>query len=96
MRRMGSLDATSRLGGASGRLHSSPPANCPDRGRAARRRSRASARSAAWPCVAAVTAKNAWAVGYAGQNTLIEHWNGTRWLRAASPNPPGQGNFSAP
>ena len=40
--------------------------------------------------VAVVTAKDAWAVGYAGQDTLIEHWNGTRWLRAASPNPPGQ------
>jgi len=45
--------------------------------------------------VAASSATDAWAVGYKsiGRNpsfTLIEHWNGTRWTRVASPSP-GEG-----
>ena len=40
--------------------------------------------------VAALSASNAWAVGYAGaprsQRALIEHWNGTSWSRVPSPN----------
>lgn len=45
--------------------------------------------------VVAFSPTNAWAVGYSyvGQKlqsqTLIEHWNGTTWVRVASPNPPG-------
>ncbi|MFL5799170.1 MAG: hypothetical protein ACJ77A_14720 [Actinomycetota bacterium] len=43
--------------------------------------------------VTVLGAKNAWAVGYytpvgGGHNrTLVEHWNGTRWVVVASPNP---------
>jgi hypothetical protein len=41
--------------------------------------------------VAATSATNAWAVGYytqgAGDQTLILHWNGTRWQQVPSPNP---------
>ena len=41
----------------------------------------------------AVSAGSAWAVGgYAvgtSGKTLILHWNGRKWVRAASPNPPG-------
>jgi hypothetical protein len=48
--------------------------------------------------VSAVSATDAWAVGYACSNaecsepnlvykTLIEHWNGTTWSTVASPNP---------
>jgi hypothetical protein len=47
--------------------------------------------------VAATSARNAWAVGLVGPGPgtpsptqlLIEHWNGTRWTRVASPNLPG-------
>jgi len=44
--------------------------------------------------VTAVSAKDAWAVGStidsAGfDQTLIEHWNGTAWVRVRSPNPGG-------
>ncbi len=41
-----------------------------------------------------------WAVGWTGgdattdgQQTLIEHWNGTAWTRVPSPNPADAGNF---
>jgi hypothetical protein len=43
--------------------------------------------------VSAVSAKNVWAVGTAGQGissslaTLIEHWNGKKWIRVKSPSP---------
>ncbi|HCI81875.1 MAG TPA: hypothetical protein DHW02_19540 [Ktedonobacter sp.] len=37
--------------------------------------------------VAAVSATNIWAVGYASSQTLIEHWDGTSWSIVASPNP---------
>jgi hypothetical protein len=42
--------------------------------------------------VAAVSASNAWAVGYfrtssGAPQTLILHWNGTAWKQVASPNP---------
>ncbi len=41
--------------------------------------------------VAAIAAKDAWAVGsYAGQSgiqTLVEHWNGTAWSVVSSPSP---------
>lgn len=42
--------------------------------------------------VAAVSTNNVWAVGdYAssgtGNNTLVEHWNGSQWSVVASPNP---------
>ena len=46
--------------------------------------------------VAATSPTNAWAVGSTGlssegtgQQTLIEHWNGTVWARVPSPNVPG-------
>jgi hypothetical protein len=43
--------------------------------------------------VAAVTSTNVWAVGYyptvSGTNTLIEHWNGTKWNVISSPNVAG-------
>jgi hypothetical protein len=41
--------------------------------------------------VAALSARNAWAVGYQGiylENALILHWNGTAWKRVPSPSPP--------
>lgn len=42
--------------------------------------------------VAAISANNVWAVGYRTggdtvSDTLIEHWNGTRWTVHASPSP---------
>jgi len=56
----------------------------------------ASQRNARLDSVAAISRTNAWAVGCKmDQNglscisTLIEHWNGTQWLRVPSPNPPG-------
>jgi hypothetical protein len=47
--------------------------------------------------VAATSASGAWAVGdYAGattaDRTLVEHWNGKTWAKAASPNPGSNGN----
>jgi hypothetical protein len=46
--------------------------------------------------VAAISARNAWAVGWTGpssegtgQQALIEHWNGTSWTWVPSPTPPG-------
>jgi hypothetical protein len=43
--------------------------------------------------VAALSPRNAWAVGWSGdssqgtgQQTLIEHWNGRTWTRVATPN----------
>ena len=40
--------------------------------------------------MAAVSASDVWAVGSYGSGgtnrTLIEHWNGTAWTRAPSPN----------
>jgi hypothetical protein len=49
--------------------------------------------------VTALSARDAWAVGYfqdsngGGQNTLIEHWNGTVWSIIPSPNPISGSNF---
>lgn len=39
--------------------------------------------------VTAISANNIWAVGYNNnmQQTLIEHWNGTKWNIVSSPNP---------
>ncbi|MDQ6659779.1 MAG: hypothetical protein M3Z24_02295 [Chloroflexota bacterium] len=52
--------------------------------------------------VAAISPTNAWAVGYAfnesnnsEQHTLIEHWNGTSWAIVASPTPINGGQLSA-
>ncbi len=46
--------------------------------------------------VVAISAQNAWAVGYydgsTGGQTLIEHWNGTQWRVVASPNPSARSN----
>ncbi len=36
--------------------------------------------------VAAISARNVWAVGGYGHLTLVEHWNGTKWKVVASPN----------
>jgi hypothetical protein len=36
--------------------------------------------------VAAASVGDVWAVGYAGDHTLAEHWDGTRWAAVASPN----------
>jgi hypothetical protein len=35
--------------------------------------------------IAAVSARDAWAVGSGGRRALIEHWDGQRWQRVASP-----------
>src|SRR5579875_1916068 len=37
--------------------------------------------------VAAVSATDAWAVGYADSQTLTEHWNGTQWSVVSSSGP---------
>ncbi len=40
--------------------------------------------------MAATSASNAWAVGFAtnhGTQTLILHWNGVKWARVPSPSP---------
>jgi hypothetical protein len=44
--------------------------------------------------VAAISRENVWAVGFDGsrapvRNTLILHWNGTKWKHVPSPNPGG-------
>jgi hypothetical protein len=48
--------------------------------------------------VAATSAGNAWAVGYAGSissaKTLIARWNGTAWKQIPSPTPAGGGELS--
>jgi hypothetical protein len=50
--------------------------------------------------VAASSARNAWAVGYAGADpalatsTLTVHWNGKTWKRVPSPSPGKQGELS--
>jgi hypothetical protein len=36
--------------------------------------------------VAVVSGTDAWAVGYQGDDTLIERWNGTAWSAQPSPN----------
>ena len=50
--------------------------------------------------VSATSPTDVWAAGWAGgdasndgQQTLIEHWDGTAWTLVPSPNPPGGGNF---
>src|SRR5207237_490200 len=46
--------------------------------------------------VAAVSAKDVWAVGAGPGGTLTEHWNGTQWSIVPSPNPSsGSGIFYA-
>jgi hypothetical protein len=49
--------------------------------------------------VAAASAANAWATGNTSNGpstqSLILHWNGTAWTRAASPDPGGRGNLAA-
>ncbi len=47
--------------------------------------------------VSAVSANDIWAVGFSfssgnPQNTLVEHWNGTKWKIVASPSPGTAGN----
>jgi hypothetical protein len=48
--------------------------------------------------VAATSPANAWAAGYisngANNQSLILHWNGTAWTRAASPSPGAGGNLA--
>jgi len=50
--------------------------------------------------VAAVSSRDAWAVGQAGaygcgcNQPLIIHWNGSSWARVASPDPGGGGHLS--
>lgn len=48
--------------------------------------------------VAASSARDIWAVGYATASnfvtyTLIEHWNGSQWSIVTSPNPGSQSNY---
>jgi hypothetical protein len=45
--------------------------------------------------IAAVSARDAWAVGGSGggQPALVEHWNGTQWQVAAEPYRHGNANF---
>jgi hypothetical protein len=50
--------------------------------------------------VSAVSASDAWAVGYAENSSdalssLILHWNGTSWTKVASPSPGTEANLSA-
>ena len=49
--------------------------------------------------VASTSAKSVWAVGgtnwFSPSQTLAERWNGTRWTRVSTPNPPGGGYFNA-
>jgi hypothetical protein len=52
--------------------------------------------------VSALSASNAWAVGYRHDNsnpgfveTLTEHWNGTKWKAISAPNPGTQDNAFA-
>jgi hypothetical protein len=50
--------------------------------------------------VAATSATNAWAVGVASNNgsgdqTLVLHWNGSKWIRVASPSPGGTAVYSS-
>ena len=49
--------------------------------------------------VAAISTRNAWAVGFyftnAKQKTLIEHWNGRAWRRVTSPSPSPDSSFQA-
>jgi hypothetical protein len=59
-------------------------------------RFRAPAAGGHFSAVAATSTRNAWAVGATGelsegtgQQTLVEHWNGTAWTRVPSPNLPG-------
>lgn len=46
--------------------------------------------------VTAISAKDAWAAGFVTREqgevykTLTEHWDGSTWVKVASPNPPGQ------
>jgi hypothetical protein len=55
--------------------------------------------SGALRAVAATSASNAWAVGDfsngTADQTLIEHWNGSRWKRVASPDPGGSASFNS-
>ncbi len=48
--------------------------------------------------VAALSAGSAWAVGYyfngTANQTLIVHWNGTRWRQVPSPDPGGAANYN--
>jgi hypothetical protein len=48
--------------------------------------------------VAALSAGNAWAVGYSfdgtANQTLIVHWNGTKWRQVPSPNPGGPASYN--
>jgi hypothetical protein len=37
--------------------------------------------------VTVVSANDVWAVGAAGGNALVEHWDGTSWSTISSPNP---------
>jgi len=41
--------------------------------------------SSAW-AVGSLSTTYAWAVGYRGNKTLIERWNGTTWIVQPSPN----------
>lgn len=45
--------------------------------------------------VAAVSAKNVWAVGSTNSRTLVEHWDGVRWTVVPSPNGVGSNALSA-
>jgi hypothetical protein len=46
--------------------------------------------------VAAVSARDVWAVGYHNPSrTVIEHWNGTKWTVVPSPTPGSGGNLNA-
>jgi hypothetical protein len=48
--------------------------------------------------ITAISASNLWAVGVSVNNhtqTLIEHWNGTKWSIFPSPTPGTNGGLSA-
>jgi hypothetical protein len=48
--------------------------------------------------VSGTSAASSWAVGDyfdgSARQTLVEHWNGTRWSRVKSPNPGGSAQFN--
>jgi hypothetical protein len=87
------LSAATLLGGASAVAIGQAALAAPDSPAATVASASASAASSAGllNAVAAVSAKNVWAVGCSGgcngPDSLILHWNGKRWSKVASPDP---------
>jgi hypothetical protein len=43
--------------------------------------------------VATISASDAWAAGYDGNNTLILHWDGSSWTDVPAPSPGDEPEF---